>query len=297
MRVAFIGCVQFSEEILRTLIEGRIEIVGVVTKTRSAFNADFADLTPLAEANRIPVHHQQGADASGLGAWLSARAPDLVICVGWPNLLPTDVLTAAPDGVIGYHPTYLPKNRGRHPIIWALALGLEETASTFFRMDEGADSGPIASQVQVSIGPDDDAATLYARLLYVAKRQIVEVVNGFAAGTLTLQPQNEAASNSWRKRSKIDGRVDWRMPAASIHNLVRALAPPYPGAYCALRDGETVREVPLRRARVVPCIERNLEPGKVLGVSDGAVRVKAGVDAIELMDHGFDPLPKVGDYL
>ena len=80
-----------------------------------------------------------------------------------------------PRGVIGYHPAALPHNRGRHPIIWALARGLTQTASTFFLMDEGADTGAIVDQEPVPIGAHDDAGRLYARLQDMAIHK-VEVV-------------------------------------------------------------------------------------------------------------------------
>jgi methionyl-tRNA formyltransferase len=79
-------------------------------------------------------------------------------------------------GVVGFHPAALPENRGRHPLIWALVLGLEETASTFFFMDEGADSGDLLSQRRISIEPADDAGSLYARITEVAMCQIREFV-------------------------------------------------------------------------------------------------------------------------
>ena len=82
------------------------------------------------------------------------------------------MLTLPSLGLVGYHPALLPQNRGRHPIIWALALGLEETGSTFFFMDEGADTGDILSQRRVPITPEDDAGTLYDKLTTTALDQI-----------------------------------------------------------------------------------------------------------------------------
>ena len=75
-------------------------------------------------------------------------------------------------GIVGYYPAALPSNRGRHPLIWALVLCLTETASTLFFMDEGADSGDILDQRQVSILPSDDAKSLYQRITQVAISQI-----------------------------------------------------------------------------------------------------------------------------
>ena len=96
----------------------------------------------------------------------------MIYCFGWSLL--DESLSIAPLGVMGFHPAKLPQNRGRHPIIWALALGLDETASTFFKMDLGADSGAILSQEVIEIKPNDNATSLYENILTVAERQVQE---------------------------------------------------------------------------------------------------------------------------
>lgn len=298
MRVGVIGCVEFSEAMLRALLDApEIEIVGVVTKTRSAFNADFRDLGPLARSHDVPVFHQDAGDQREMIDWFGARAPDVIFCVGWPNLLKEALLVIPPHGVVGYHPTDLPRNRGRHPIIWALALGLDETASTFFRIDGGVDSGPILSKVKVAIGPDDDAGALYARLVEVGRTQIVETARRLGSGQQTVVEQDLDQGNLWRKRSKIDGRIDWRMSAATIHNLVRALNSPYPGAYREVGTAAPHREINIWKTRPLPDDRINLEPGLVLKVTGEFILVKAGVGAIEIIEHDFDVLPAEGDYL
>ena len=97
----------------------------------------------------------------------------------------TALLNLPPLGVIGFHPTALPQNRGRHPLIWSLVLGLNETASSFFFMDEGPDTGDLISQVKVPIHQDDDANCLYKRITKVAMGQIREFVPLLASGKLS----------------------------------------------------------------------------------------------------------------
>lgn len=294
MRVAFIGCVEFSAAALGMLLDHpHAELVGVVTRASSDLNADFADLRPLADRAGCPVFLSAGRDQAELSAWLAERRPEVVYCLGWSQLLSPELLAIAPLGVVGYHPAALPRNRGRHPIIWALALGLEQTASSFFRMDAGADSGDILSQQPVAIAPDDDAGRLYRKLIDTALPQLHTLTSALADGSATATPQDHTKATYWRKRSAADGRIDWRMPASGIHNLVRALARPYPGADCA--HGGGVAKV--WRSRVVADAPADLEPGKVLGVADGRIRVKCGIGAIELIEHGFDPLPAEGSYL
>jgi len=161
MKILLIGAVTFSACALRELIAMRAEVVGVCTLKQSAFNADHVDLTPIAEQAGIPVRHTPNLNDSDVLGWIREREPDVIFCFGWSRLIRAPLLTLPPLGVIGFHPAALPANRGRHPLIWALVLGLTETASTFFFLDQGTDSGDILSQVVVRIAPEDDAGLLY----------------------------------------------------------------------------------------------------------------------------------------
>lgn len=276
MKIGFIGCVQSSYKALKTLLclknEG-IEVVAVITKPKSAINSDFVDLTPLCKENGIPFHYENlGARQDSL-AFLAQYQADVIYCFGWSYLLDKEMLELAPYGAIGYHPAPLPQARGRHPIIWALSLGLNKTASTFFLMDEGADSGPILDQRVVTIEPEDDARSLYDKLLVVACEQILNFSRSLAEGTAEFQPQDHSQATYWRKRTRKDGLIDWRMHADSVHNLVRALVPPYPGAEYIYNDEHTI----ITKTEI--CIEQHakiIEPGKVINIVDDKFLIKCG---------------------
>jgi methionyl-tRNA formyltransferase len=152
--------------------------------------------------------------------------------------LKSEMLGIAPLGVVGFHPSKLPANRGRHPLIWALVLGLKETASTFFFMDEGVDSGDILSQKTIEIFEDDDAGDLYQKVTETALVQLEDFVPYLEEGCYDRVLQDHDKANVWCKRGKKDGRIDWRMSARSIHNLVRGLTKPYVGAHFELNDEE-----------------------------------------------------------
>lgn len=294
MKIVFIGCVKFSAAMLRMLVDHPdVELVGIATRNKSDFNADFQDLQPLAEQARCPVFQSTGNDQAAMSDWLRERQPDIIYCVGWSFLLSAEVLTIPAVGVLGYHPTALPLNRGRHPIIWALALGLKETASTFFLMNEDADSGDILSQIPVDIDLSDDASSLYEKLIQVATPQLKELTSALAMNKAKPTPQNHALANYWRKRSVNDGCIDWRMSAKNIRNLVRALTHPYPGAHCE-HEGN---EIKIWHVREVGESINNIEPGKVLAVTSEYIRVKCGDGVLDITEHTFSPLPKKGSYL
>lgn len=297
MRIVFIGCVEFSYAMLDHLLKqtGTAEVVGVVSREESAFNTDFKSLKPLADSAGIPCYLVVGKNQSDLADWLKLIQPDVIYCFGWSYLLQLQILQIPELGVVGYHPAALPRNRGRHPIIWTLALGLPQAGSTFFFMDEGADSGDILSQRFLPVEETDDAASLYSKLIGLAKKQVTEFTRNLACREYLRQPQNHKLANSWRKRSKIDGWIDWRMPAKGVCNLVRALARPYAGAHCLYKE----KDCKVWKVKIADGLEGvdNIEPGKVLDVNGDQIRIKCGVDAIDLIEHELLPLPGSGDYL
>lgn len=295
MNMVYIGCVEFSYVILKHLLElDKINVAGIITRQSSSFNADFHSLQPLAKEMGIPCYISIGNDKDDMTKWISNLRPEVIYCFGWSYLLKREVLEIPRIGIVGYHPAALPKNRGRHPIIWALALGLSETASTFFFMDEGADSGDIIDQVTISISYDDDAATLYKKILETAKIQVSSFTGKLVTGEYVRIPQDHTKANYWRKRSKDDGKIDWRMSANSIYNLVRALTKPYIGAHCDYKN----MEVKIWKVEVIKSfVEGNIEPGKVLNSKDGLFTIKCGEDAIRIIEHEFPEPLQAGEYL
>jgi methionyl-tRNA formyltransferase len=297
MRIVFIGCIESSHRLLRRLLQvPEAEVVGIVTRSSSSFNADFQSLEPLANKHDIPCYIDTGNDQNEIARWISERNPKVGYCFGWSYLLERKILSLPELGFIGFHPTKLPRNRGRHPIIWALVLGLEETASTFFFMDEEADSGDLLSQRDVTIRWTDDARTLYNRILDTAEKQVAAFTPRLADRKHRRVPQNDDEANYWRKRSYEDGKVDWRMSSVSIYNLIRALACPYPGAHCMVGGNE----VKLWAAKVIDEEFEDighLEPGKVLASETDRIAVKCGGGVISIQEHEFNTIPDTGDYL
>lgn len=293
MRIIFVGAVEFSLQALERLVELNAEIVGVCTLQESKFNADHADLSSFSEAHGIPSFYVNDINSIETLNWIRGKSPDVIFCFGWSRLIKQDLIDSVPLGVVGFHPAALPANRGRHPIIWALVLGLKKTASTFFFMDAGADSGDILSQQEIFITEQDDARTLYDKIIRTALTQIAEFLPKLSNRSFQRIKQNEQFANVWRKRSSADGKIDWRMSAQAIHNLVRGLTAPYVGAHF-LVDG---KEIKVWKTSVVMDISNNIEPGKVLMQTNSKLVVKCGVDAIALLDTQPEFKANVGSYL
>jgi methionyl-tRNA formyltransferase len=293
MRILFMGTVQFSYHALTTILESKGNVVGCITQPDAGINSDYKDISLICEQRGIPLFKTRDVNSSEAIDWVRNMKPDIVFCFGWSRLLKKSFLMLPPLGVIGYHPAELPKNRARHPLIWALVLGLDRTASTFFFMDEGTDSGDILSQEPIEIRKTDTARDLYERVVTTGQKQIKDFLPKLESNSYTRVPQNHEYANYWRKRCSADGKIDFRMADHSIYNLIRALTHPYVGAHLIYKD----KEVKIWRAEVTDCNLNNIEPGKILSQKGSGIVVKCGIGAIWLDCVEFDSMPIVGEYL
>ena len=280
MKILFIGSVEFSLRTLEKIVDIGGDVVGVCTLKESSFNADFFDLSKYSKEHNIPCCYVDDINSEESIKWISKISPDIIFCFGWSRLLKEEILSISPIGVVGFHPAALPANRGRHPIIWALALGLKNTASTFFFMDSGADSGDILSQTPISISDFDDARSLYDKIISTALIQIEEFLPLLVSGTYPKVKQDITRANNWRKRGRKDGLIDWRMSANSIHNTVRALTKPYVGAEFNYYN----INYKLWKTELILSDFENIEPGKVIEIVNSDLPIiKCGNNAIKLI--------------
>tara|TARA_B100002052_G_scaffold242173_1_gene226924 strand:- start:31216 stop:32115 length:900 start_codon:yes stop_codon:yes gene_type:complete len=299
MKIGFIGCVLSSKVALEALLENNhnYEVVAVITKKKSNFNSDFVDLGSICSKNNLPIHYEDSKNKRESIRFMKKYNPDVIYCIGWSYLLTKEFLEICKHGVVGFHPASLPKNRGRHPIIWSLCLGLEETSSTLFMMEEGADTGPIINQKNIKISKNDNAKSLYEKILKKLKIQIQSSALDFFKDTVKKNKQDHTKSNIWRKRSFSDGQIDWRMSANDINNLIRALYKPYPGAHFVFKEKHiTVFESKVSKRKQ----KKNIEPGKVLDVNslENSFLIKCGSNTA-IWIYNDEPLKhiKIGDYL
>lgn len=294
MNIVFIGTVDFSRHCLLEIIKNKGRITGIVSSQDSGINSDYSDLSSIAKKNDIPFLITEDINNIETENWIIDKKPDIIFCFGWSRLIKKRLLNLPPMGILGVHPALLPQNRGRHPIIWAIVLGLKKSGLTFFFMDEGADSGPILSQKRFEISETDNAADIYGKIKKLASLQIKEFLPQLENNTYKPILQDSSKANYLRKRSAKDGLIDWRMPSKGILNLVRALYKPYPGAEIKIKDKfykiwkveELMEDLP-----------ENIEPGKVVKVLDKIPVVKTGDSSIKILEIEPDFIFEKGMYL
>jgi len=253
-------------------------VVGVVTVDAGLANrnTDYCDVGDIAADTWIPVLRvRRIADESALNG-IRAMRPDVILVLGFSQLLPLELLEIPPLGCVGSHPALLPRNRGRHPLIWALVEGLEKSGLTFFYLDEGADSGDILWQREFPIRVEDDAAALYDRIETLAVEGLREFVPQLAAGTAPRTPQDHGKASYWRKRGEADGEIHWAARGMVSYNLIRALTRPYPGAH----TWNGARRLIAWRASHPEIGPLEGIPGTILSVSSEGVRISTGDGAI-----------------
>lgn len=295
MKIVFIGAVDFSRHCLQEIINHGGHIVGVITLDRrfAGFNSDFSDLSEVAEAHRIPIYRIQKMTDPAVITLIRALRPDVIFVFGWSQLIPKDILEIPPKGCIGTHPALLPRNRGRHPLIWALVEGLQESGMTFFYIDEGADSGDILWQKAFPITLDDDAGTLYQKIKVLASEAIPVFLDQLVHGTAPRIPQDHSQATYWRKRGEKDGEIHWGTSSLGIYNLVRALTHPYVGAHTHWGDHRITVWKSRLQERTEGLGGHGNKPGTVVGRSPEGLRVSTGDGLLTLLDVSIKENAKI----
>ncbi len=219
---------------LRVLLDAGVDVPLVFTHQDSrAERPWFASVARLATERGVEVTTE---DPSG-ETWLErveSLAPEYVLSLYYRSLLEGRLLASARWGALNMHGSLLPKYRGRAPINWAILRGESETGATLHYMVAKPDAGPIIDQERVPIGIDDTALSVSLAVADAAVRLLTRALPRLAAGPPDSRPMDLSRGSYFGGRTPEDGRIDWAWPAARLHNLIRAVAPPFPGAFTEL---------------------------------------------------------------
>lgn len=221
-----------GDRCLRALVSEGWDVPLLVThEADPTEKAWFADVGATATEYGIPVLRPASAAQAGIERTLSQLRPDFVFSFYYRSLIGDGVLSCARRAALNMHGSLLPKYRGRAPVNWAILHGERETGATLHHMVAKADAGDIVDQQAVPILRDDTAKDVMDKVTTAAEIVLARSLPLLAAGTAARTPQRLSDGQYFGRRTPEDGRIDWGWPAARIHNLVRAVAPPYPGAF------------------------------------------------------------------
>ncbi|PWB46645.1 MAG: formyltransferase [Nitrosomonadales bacterium] len=194
----------------------------------------FDSVADLAALHDIPVITPDDPNTPEVSERIRALRPDFLFSFYYRHMLKKDILCIPTRGAFNMHGSLLPKYRGRVPVNWAIIQGERETGATLHVMNEKPDNGAIVGQQAVPILPDDTALQVFHKVTCAAEIALDRCLPELLAGTAQLKPQDLSQGGYFGGRRAEDGKIRWFEPAQAIHNLVRAVAPPYPGAFTQL---------------------------------------------------------------
>lgn len=245
----------------------------------------FESVASLAARHGIACITPDDPHDAGTLARIRAIAPEFLFSFYYRHMLDARLLALASRGAYNMHGSLLPKYRGRVPVNWAILHGERETGATLHEMTAKPDAGRIVDQQAVPILPDDTAREVFDKVTVAAEMVLHRSLPGLLAGTLAPRAQDLAAGSYYGRRTPADGRIDPSLSAARIHNLVRAVAPPYPGAFIDLPGGR------LLILRTQHCDEPALDTPALHTRGDGFYLSCIDQRSLRILDARLDDTP------
>ena len=220
---------------LSVLLAQGVDVALVVTHQDNPNETIWFDsVQQLAELHGIPVITPDDPNTPQVIERIRALQPDFIFSFYYRLMLKQALLDIPPRGALNMHGSLLPKYRGRVPVNWAIIHGETETGATLHYMTAKPDNGDIVAQQAVPILPNDTAHEVFQKVTVAAEMALHGVLPSLLAGKAPRIKQDLSMGGYFGGRKPQDGVIDWAQSAQNIHNLVRAVAPPYPGATTTL---------------------------------------------------------------
>lgn len=284
MRILFLGNHTVGVRALQAILE-EDQVVGVVAHPPDPEDGvRYLSVHDYARAQGLSVVRMAGRDPR-LRHLAREAQPDLLWVTDYRYLLPQAVLSLAPLGAVNLHPSLLPRYRGRAPLNWAILNGERHLALTAHVVDEGPDCGDIIEQIRFELRADQDVGDAL-EILYPLYQQITRrVLHHFRTGQVPRRSQDERQATMFPRRRPEDGLIHWNQPAARVHNLIRAVTKPYPGAFTYCRKSK----ITIWKARPEPGLSTGT-PGQVISAGpDPEFCVTCGDGLLRVLDFIAEP--------
>lgn len=236
MRFGWLGCHQEGLAPLRGLLEAGVDIAGVITQRPelAARRSGAGDYAGLCAEFGLPLHEIDNVNDDRAVELLRSLSLDVLLVIGWHQILRREALRTARVGVVGAHASLLPHNRGSAPINWTLIRGETQAGNSLIWLSEEVDAGNIIDQTAFCVTPYDTCATLYDRVADSNRRMLLALVERLLDGETVVGRPHHGDEPVLPRRRPQDGLVDWSRDAKAVYDFVRALTRPYPGAFSSL---------------------------------------------------------------
>jgi methionyl-tRNA formyltransferase len=280
---------------LKVLLSQRVDVRLVVTHEDDPGEARwYGSVAEFAAKHSLTCIAPDSPNEAELLRNVSALSCDFLFSFYYRQMLSPALLSCARRGAFNMHGSLLPRFRGRAPVNWAILRGANETGATLHHMVARADAGDIVDQQPVPILIDDDALAVFRKVTVAAEIVLSRSLPRLVDGSATRTPQRLGEGEYCGRRRPEDGRIDWTRSAREIHDLVRAVAPPFPGAFTELLGERwnisrtqllADRESPSRqaawlRANAGQCVVSCADGGQLRLVSAASARGHTGLDAL-----------------
>jgi methionyl-tRNA formyltransferase len=260
MRLVFLGTPEFAVPSLRALASAGHEIAAVFTQPdRPKGRGNVLSESPVKQTARelgASIHQPERIRRPENIALLRELAPDIMVVVGYGQIIPQAIIDIPKHGILNVHASLLPKYRGAAPIQWAIANGDTNTGITIMQIDAGLDTGDMLLKAALTIDPHETAPELSARLAPLGADLLLEAIRQIEAGAVVREKQDERAATYAPILKREDGFIDWDRPARETYNRLRGFTP-WPGAYTSFRG----QQLSILRAR--PAEGNGLPPGRL----------------------------------
>ena len=267
MRVVFMGTPAFAVPTLGKLVETGHEVLLVVTQPdRPVGRGRKLTAPPIKQKAAelgLAVYQPEKIKTDEAFERLQALAPDVVVVVGYGQIIPQRIIDLPRHGCVNVHSSLLPKYRGAAPVNWAIARGETVTGVCTMKIVKRLDAGDVLLCRETPIGENETASEVMERLAPLGAELLIETLAGIEAGAISPRPQDDEASTYAPMMKREDGLIDWSLPAQQIHDRARGFDP-WPGAYTTFRG----KRLHLRSTRA---LDGHAAPGRIVEAGEALV--------------------------
>ena len=262
MKIAFCTCVQIGKSCIEAILSAgyHFDLILTLHDHKSQKKSGRIYLDYIAKSNGIPLFKLNHINDTDVAEVLKKYDIDWLFIIGWSQIASPNLLKVPKKGIIGAHPTLLPVGRGRAAVPWAILKGLDKTGVTFFKMDEGVDTGDILEQFEIPLSSDETATTLYNKVNEAHVELINQIWPKLILDKIIGVKQDESFASYWDGRTSFDGELTFTMSLDEVDRLVRASTRPYPGAYIMLDERNKLliwegSTNPIQKSKIVEFID------------------------------------------
>nr|WP_297347946.1 formyltransferase family protein [uncultured Glaciecola sp.] len=242
MKLGFVTCVQLGYSCMEAIYDGggELEVVLTLKDEKAKNKSGRVYLDEFCNSKGIELYKIDHVNDDFVNQLIQKYDLDWLFIIGWSQIANRRLLDSPNKGVLGMHPTLLPIGRGRAAIPWAIIKDLNKTGVTLFKLDEGVDTGPILSQLEIPLTQKTTATDLYNKVDIAHVQLIKNVIPQILKDSVQLKIQDDNRATVWEGRKPEDGLISLKFSRDKAERLIRATTRPYPGAFIHINGNKYI---------------------------------------------------------